>query len=172
MVKSDVPVVFPVKEIMISARELTKLSQEPRPGFNVRPGALEILEDMKIKGGKGARRVGKLVTILRAELKVINEANNKLIESYGKLNEDGVSHSINREGDQESWEAYQTAYKDLMDDDVEIRFRPVCMGDFGSAELPMHLISSLAPFFDFEEDEIPDKEEPKAQEDSAQEAAD
>ena len=163
MGKPDVPVVFPVKEVMIEARELVKLSPDPTSGVNTRPGALNLLEDMRIKGGKGARRIAKLVVILRAELKVIMTAQNKLIEAHGKPNDNGVSHSIDRE-DKESWDAYQAAYKDLLDDEVEIRFRPVCMSDFGNIDIPMHLISELAPFFDFEEDEIPEKEEPEQEE--------
>jgi hypothetical protein len=138
-----------VQDVLIRAGDL----------FNLR-ATIEVLASLRIKSGRGARRIAKLVTILRTEIKALSDANDKLIEAHGKQNEDKVSYSLDT-NDTDSFNEYKQAYQELMDDGVDVRFRPICLGDFGDVELPVSVMADLELFFDFEDDDIPDEKAPE-----------
>jgi hypothetical protein len=151
-----------VRDIVIKAGQL-------RPEGRVN-AALHTLVGLSIKTGRGARRIAKLITILRAEMKVVDDAYDGLIKAHGKLNEDGVSYSVDL-NDPETKKAFSLAVEELVQDDVDIRFRPICMKDFGDITLPLSVVTDLEAFFDFEEDDFfPDEEESEPEEGSDGEA--
>lgn len=133
-----------MRDVTIKVRELIQCKN-----------AVDILSEMKIKAGKGVLRMAKLVSILRAEFKHIDESRNSLIIAHGTLGSDG-NHFVDMK-DEKTANLYLKALNELMDDKIEIRFRSICMNDFGDLEISIHVISDLAVFFDFEEDEIPDE---------------
>lgn len=143
----EIPVSYPIREVTVKVKDLMKCQS-----------AVNKLIEMEIKGGKGARRAAKLVAILQEELKDIEEVRIKLIESHGEEKPDG-SHFVDMENEEDR-NAYVKALNELMDDEVEVRFRPLRMCDFGDMKVPVLVISGLAVFFDFEEDDIPDKPVP------------
>jgi hypothetical protein len=138
-----------VRDVELKLKDLVRFRQ-----------AYETLRVMKIKGGKGARRVGKLLAILQVEYQDYDARAKALIEEHGEEKPGGLGHWVDPDKkDQVS--AFGKAHEDLLDAEVDLRVRPISMEDFGDVEVPMMVMSDLHVFFDFKDDEIEDDEEPE-----------
>lgn len=148
----------PIRELELTLKDLAKM----RPAFDA-------LRVMKIKGGKGARRIGKLLAILQIEYQDYDDQAQKLIKEFGEEKPEGIGHWINGEN-KEQVKKFSKAHEDLLEAEVDLRFRPITVDDFGDVEVPMFVMSEMQDFFDFQDDEIEDKtEEQEADEEETSE---
>ena len=129
--------------------------------LNLKQG-FDALRAMKMKGGKGARRIGKVLAVLRGEFQDYSDTRNELIEEHGQKSEDGKGFEIAKDNKRQSV-AYYDALREVEGEPVDLSFRPITVVDFGNVEIPLLVISDLSIFFDFQEDEVEEKPaEPKA----------
>lgn len=121
--------------------------------------AYEALRGMTLKGGKGARRIGKVLSIIRVEMEEYINLRKELIKEHGEENEDGGGHWINPKEKRQT-RGFWKAHDELMGEPVDFRFRPICILDFGKSDIPLLVISDLHQFFNFKEDTVEPKPKP------------
>lgn len=157
--RKDLPKQSNVKDLVLTLQDLVSVRQ-----------AFIQLQGMKLKGGAGARRIGKLLSILKIEYDDYDKQTQALIQEHGEKKPEGLGHYINPKND-EQVKKFGDEHRELLEDTVDLRFRPISMSDFGEIEFPMQIMSDLHMFFDFEDDEIEPKpeEELKSEEESEDE---